>query len=224
MKPIRLVSITDEQTGELGLALRDMPRDESTNAANEGLLIAHDIVEHVNGPRHIGTIDDEFQALGAIWYVRGQHNDIRRDGFGGRYSPEENISADVTRMFRDYVSGGAYVDVSPRRSRRCDADEALVDILDIAGKQYLGEFDDSEHEEARSRWPAFRAACLTGMRRGYRKAVAKYEPRGRFAANTLFWAIAEAVRPYVKPEFEGAEYVLSFAGGRVHCSEAYSFE
>ena len=222
MKTVILEAFRDESTGELGLGLLDMPRDQNTNAANDGLLIAHDLIEHVNGPEQIGSIDDELEALGAIWYVRGQHGELRRDGIGSHYSVEENIASDVTRMFSDHVRGGQDVSYEPLRTRPCDADEALASILDYADSLYLSEFNEDEYEEARRRWGAYRAVALHRMRLGYRKARRKWEKRGRYAANSQFWAIAEAIDRAAKhPEFEGMRYKLRYGNGEAYCKEDY---
>jgi len=209
MKTVVLTSFRDESTGELGFGVEGMPRDETTNAANDGLQIAHDLIEHVSGAQYIGTIDDELEALGAIWYVRGQHGELRRDGTGNRFSIEENIASDITRMFR--IDGDQYVSFQSRKTHAVVADSYLQTILDYADKSYLGEFDDEGREAARQEWPKYRAHALNRMRVGYSKARRKYERRGHYYANNLFWAIEEAVRPYAKRvEFEGQQVKLQY--------------
>jgi hypothetical protein len=223
MPQVILEAYTDESFGQLGLGIIGTPRNYDTNSGFNGLIIAHDIMEHVNGLSEIGTIDDELEALGAIWYIRGQHSDISRDGSGSAYTAEENIASDVVRMYRDHVCGDAYVDFhSKLRTRVCDADEALNTILDYAADSYKGEFSDSELYEAVKLWPQYRSVCLHRMRTGYRKAYNKWEPKGRFAANSQFWAIAEAVDPYAKrPEYEGMRYKLNYGKGEARCTEDY---
>lgn len=221
MKTVILEAFRDESTGELGLGLLHMPRDQNTNAANDGVLIAHDIIEHVNGPERIGSIDDELEALGAVWYVRGQYGELRRDGIGSRYSVEENIASDVVRMFRDHISGQD-VSYEPLRTRPVTHDYDLRCILDYADASYLSEFSEDEYEEARARWPSYRAVCLHRMRMGYSKARRKWEQRGRYAAHSQFWSIAEAVdRAARHPEFEGMRYKLRFGNGEAYCEEDY---
>lgn len=222
MKTVILEAFRDESTGELGLGVVGMPRDQNTNAANDGVLIAHDLIEHVNGPEKIGSIDDELEALGAIWYVRGQYGELRRDGVGSRYTVEENIASDVVRMFRDHISGNQHVSYAPLRTRPVTHDYDLRCILEYADSNWPDEFDESEREEARARWPGYRAVCLHRMRMGYRKARRKWEKRGRYAAHAQFWAIAEAVdRAAKRPEFEGMRYKLSFGNGEAYCEEDY---
>lgn len=221
MKTVILQSFEDETTGEIGFGVKGMPRDETTNAAIDGLTIAHDLIEHINGAKYIGTIDDELEALGAIWYVRGQHGELRRDGVGGMYSIEQNIASDVTRMFRDYVDGDQYVDFKPLKTRASFAEESLQEILNWADKSYLGEFDSDGKDEACKEWPKYRAHALHRLRMGYSKARRKYEKHGQYHAYNLFWAIADAVGPFVKrAEFEGQELTLRYG---LHNGEAVAF-
>ena len=42
---------------------------------SQGNLAAHDIVEHLDGVENIGPVEDELQALAAVWYCRGQFGD-----------------------------------------------------------------------------------------------------------------------------------------------------
>lgn len=54
-----------------GLMIEQTLGHPKLNPAVFAQLIAHDIVEHQNGPEAIGTGLDELQALGAVFYVRG---------------------------------------------------------------------------------------------------------------------------------------------------------
>jgi hypothetical protein len=224
---VTLEAFRDENTGLLGLGIAGMPRDETTNAAHDGLTIAHDLLEHVNGPERIGTISDELEALGAIWYVRGQHGELRRDGAGSFfYSVEQNIARDVTRMFRDwFMAGCPSLDYCPI-TRAVTADDALEAILCAADESWRGEFNDGDvTPETRRMWQRFRDEALVRMRRGYSKARARWERHGRYAANSQFWAIAEAVEPYARrAEFEGQRFELTWGSGEAQCSEVYDYE
>lgn len=224
MKTVILEAFRDESTGELGLGVKGMPRDETTNAAADGLTIAHDLIEHVNGPQAIGTIDDELEALGAIWYVRGQHGELRRDRVGSVYTIEQNLANDVTRMFRDHVAGDQYVSYRVPRSRPCDADDDLIRILEAGDESYRGEFNEDEREGLAEKWAAYRAVALVRMRAGWRKAYRKWERLGRFAANNRFWEIAEAVDSGAKPQYEGQQFRLSYGLGGATCEEIYDEE
>lgn len=207
MKTVILEAFVDESTGLLGLGVVGMPRTETTNAAADGVIIAHDLLEHVNGIERIGSIDDELEALGAVWYVRGQFGELRRDGIGSYYSTHENLAADIVQMFREHVDGGADVDLNVPRTRACEADDDFAEVLACADKTWKSEVCDQD--SAASIWPAYRAACLARMRIGYRKARRKY--KRAMDANALFWQVAEAVGPYAKHvEYEGQQFALTF--------------
>lgn len=225
MVTVILESFRDQGTGEIGLGLMDMPRDETTNAATSGVLLAHDLLEHVNGPERIGTIDDELEALGALWYVRGQHNDLSRDSYGSFYSVEENIARDVVRMFRDHWYG-ASVDLRKRYTRPCEADHAIDGVLEFAERSYRAEIDtdDVPLADVRKAWRAYKAAVRHRMRTGYRKAYRRWERHGRHAANSMFWRVADAVQPYTRAEFEGQQFKLTYGDGRAYCEEHFPEE
>lgn len=226
MTTIYLEAFTDSETGILGLGIVGAPRHEGMNAASEGLLIAHDLIEHQNGLAAIGGIDDELEALGAIWYVRGQHGQLSRDGSGSHYTLTENIASDVVRMFRDYAFG-AYVAAQPR-SGHVYHESDLQQILTDADDSWRGEVDGDD-EYIRSRhginvgelWAAYRRIALARMRIGYAKARRRWERRGRFAANNRFWETAEAVQPCCKPEYAGQRFKLTYSKNGADCEEYY---
>ena len=225
MTTVYLVAQTDDMTGILGLAIEGLSQSQGeTNSASEGALIAHDLIEHVNGIKAIGSIDDELEALGAIWYVRGQWGDLTRNAVRSMYSVEENIASDVTRMFRDHVDGGQHVSYVNLNSKPVQADDYLQTILECADKTYLGEFNNDEDERTKAveAWAAYRTVALKRMRRGYAKARRRWEKHGHYAANNRFWSIAEAVEPYCKPEYEGQRFKLSYDKNGACCDEVYA--
>ncbi len=221
-KSIKLVSFTDSMTGTLGLGISTMPRNDETNASVDGLLIAHDIIEHVNGAKHIGSIDDELEAMGALWYTRGQWGDLRRDGRGSRFTPTESVASDLTRMFRDYFHGVTLNKATV--TKPTDLDDDFIEIIARATEDYASEVDEEEHEEQAK---VYNNVCLSRMRMGYRKAKNKYEKHGRHAANNLFWAIAECMEKPVKHiSHEGQQFKLNYGfdsngDAYAHCDEMY---
>lgn len=207
-----------DETGEIGLGLAGMRRDETTNAATGsegGVMVAHDLLEHVNGAEQIGSIDDELEALGAMWFVRGQFHDLNRYR-QSRWSTHENLSSDIVRMFRDHAEGDQYVDGSVPRTRPCDADRDFADVLDIAARDYPEEFSDSNTRELRAMWRKYRRACMARLRIGYRKAARKYKGAGASATNRIFWRIADAVNPKCgRVElYEGEQFELVYGFDR----------
>ena len=213
---VKLVSFIDENTGELGLGLKDMPRNEETNTAIDGMLIAHDIIEHVNGAKHIGSIDDELEAMGALWYTRGQWGDLRRDGRGSMYTPAQSVASDITRMFTDYFFGATLAPAPVTKA--CEMDDEFNEIIKIATSQYKAELDG---ENCTYETLEYNKVALSRMRMGYRKAKRKYEKHGRFAANNLFWTIAECMNVQFKHiHTEGQEFKLSYGFNENRCSFA----
>lgn len=225
MKTITLIAYRDDNTGEIGLGLKGMSRGDETNAAINGALIAHDLIEHVNGPKHIGSIDDELEALGASVYVRAQWGELQRNS-RSVYSPEQNIASDVVRMFREYVCG-AYVAPMKFRPRggRVTHQEALEQVMALAADDWRAEIDAEDLDEAVPLWEAYSAIAMQRMQTGYAKARRKWEPRGQFAANNQFWAIADAVDTMLKHEelIEGMEFKLRYGNGEAICTAEYEY-
>lgn len=203
--------VRDPVSGETGLCLKDVAIDDMPMVDVDGYNIAHDIVEHVNGTERIGEIADELVALGAMWYVRGRWGDLRRDGAGSMHSPESHLAADVTRMQEDMENGTPlWLPHLPSRqlpmTRASEADPAIDSIMREAEVS-----EDSEYGRA------VRAL----MRTGYSKAKRKYESRGRFFANSLFWGIQEAVADAHKHHelIEGMTLILTVVGTEARVEE-----
>lgn len=227
MKRVRLVTKEDPETGSMGLVLKGLHISDQPFVATDGLQIAHDLLEHQNGQDAIGGIADEMQALGAIWYVRGQFGALRLDGAGSRYSVEENIASDFVRMFRDHCYGQP-LELATPRVHRCNniAEAAFGAILDCVKRDALSEIDAEDHKAAHRQLRPYLHAALRHMRAGYRKAARRFKGDAQ-ATNNLFWSIAKAIDPYAKhPEYEGQEFELSydFATGKAWCEEFYPEE
>ncbi len=211
-KRIILDVIEDRNLGGLGFAIPGIPRNDNTNAS-DGLGVAHDLIEHVNGPHLIGTIDDELEALGAIWYVRAGIGDLTRDGTGSMHSPEHHVASDISRMFVDYINGHD-ARLKPARTTSHDCDSFFKSIIATAARMAMDETRDSDDQQfIRGEWNRFAKAAMAGLRTGYRKACRKYEKHGRHYANRLFWEIEEAVRKqYQSLDFEGQRFALCYGG------------
>jgi hypothetical protein len=224
MRTVYLVARTDDEYGTLGLIPESAARD-GYNVATEGFLIAHDIIEHQNGLARIGDIADEIEALGAIWIVRGQHGDMSRKGYGNAYTPEENIASDLERMGVDVAHGAYFPDTHPR-TRPHDDDDTFREIIEIAREGIRKELQHSGMEkpqEARARVKQYLDAALHLMRQGARKCARRYA--GQYAANSQFWAIAEAVEEHAAHvEYEGQRYRLRYGNGEATCEEVYDDE
>jgi hypothetical protein len=226
MKLVTLEAFTDAETGEVGLGIQGCTTQAGMNAAHSGTTIAHDLVEHINGPQFIGQIDDELEALGAIWYTRGQHGELSRDGSGSAYTLHQNLASDVTRMFAEWIATGRQQMKWLPVTGIVTAEPDLLQVLDDAENSWRSEFSDDEDtiRAAARCWDDYRAEALVRMRTGYRKARRRYEGYGRYAANSLFWAISDAVQPHAKrSEYEGQLIQLRYSikDGTATCEELY---
>jgi hypothetical protein len=220
-----------EQTGEMGLIVQGM----NVSNVSEGDLfvmadpigIAHDLTEHVNGLSEIGTIFDEFQALGGIWYVRGQHADLRRDRVGSAIPDDENVAHDLIRMAEIAVwhGTGGRLNEEPEET---DFDETFEWMVEFARPKLLQDILSGEDmtqaeycKEHEFDIEDYLQQALWGMKLGVHKIEQKYE--NPFHANNRFWNIYEALTPIFKQElWEGMEFELRIdADNQARCYEHY---
>lgn len=178
--------------------------------AVEGELVAHDLVEH-SDYKNIGSIGDELRALGALWYVRGQHGEIRRDRVGSAYTPSQSIAHGVAEMARVYCERydscfGEDVPVYKDISNLIEY-ESLKEIVSYAIKYSKEEIDD--FEEVKDLWYEFFHHCLKFLMKGFEDAQRRYDKHGSFYANNLFWNITEEVDKALEwCEFDGQQFEL----------------
>jgi len=226
VKVVKLKAIEDNVSGEIGLVLAKLNiLDDEPMTANEGHLIAHDLLEHVNGVQHIGGIGDELEALGACWFIRGQFNDLSRKSYGSNYSPEENIAADIVNMGVKFIHGARFDKPVPN-TRKSDKDDSFEIMIEVARKRIPREMDSYDNDEDNeadytSRLNEYLRGVTHFLRTGYRKAVRKYKiPHG---VNTMFWTIAEAIDKGLKyyELFEGATFTLHYSEHKAYLEEDY---
>lgn len=222
----KLIGTMCEETGVLGLVI------DSMNTANfadgdlfvmaDALGIAHDLTEHPNGIENIGTVFDEFQALGAIWFTRGQYADLTRDGVGSAHSPEHNIAGDVSRMARIAHMEGTHGRLYEEPPEDDTHEDYLLEIVKKAREDIPGELDEAFDEFDME---DYLQQALWGMRVGLAKQSEKYEGNG-FAANNRFWNIHEALEGVFKSlEVEGQEFMLYIdADNQARAAEYYEEE
>lgn len=224
MKSELLCVIKENCTGEIGLVLKNLNiNDDMPMVAITGETIAHDLLEHVNGIDKIGTIQDELQALGALWFVRGQFGYLRKiESF---HSVETNIASDVSRMAMDYIKNIYHDEITKLKTKRVDECETeFQEILNIAKTRFNTEIRYSEPltNEEKSNADYYFSQVIHNLRKGYRKAVTKY--KGEPAkTNNLFWAITDAINKAIKynETFEGLEFKLSYGFNKNGCAVAY---
>lgn len=228
MRYVRLVAVCDEYDCEPGLVVKGTPMFEGMMADRGGEMIAHDLLEHQNGVKAIGPLDDELEALGGIWQVRGRHYDMCRDG-RDYHSPQAHIASDIINMFRDIDGSYWLPSIGQYRTHRCDYDEDFQDIIEEARKGIRAEYTDmgrGDPDEDEQGWTAdlfnIRDAYLDNalhlMRRGFRKAQRRFGDG--YVGINQFKAIKQAVKLH-RPEFEGQEFRLAYGNGEARVDEIY---
>jgi len=209
-----LTAKEDYSLGEIGLMIDGVRMMDYPSVAMEGRLIAHDILEHQNGLHNIGSIGDELEALGGVWYVRGQHGDITRDY--NVNTPSQHIAADISNMAMMFVDGVGLNHPIPRTYSH-DYDEDFRDIINLARHDYLRELQDRDISDYNQQIPEYFDACLHCMRSGFNKAARRF---ANIDANGLFWEIAKTVDPHAKHiEYEGQQFRLGYDSNQVQCYE-----
>ena len=175
-------------TGFPGLMLKGMKRHEGMfTDGGEGVSIAHDLVEHINGVKAIGSVGDELEAFGAMWFVRGHLADFE----GNHYSPEQIMGMEYGSLSRYF--GYAPLRASVERELRCRAD--LDEIWEAIEPHALKSIDAEDLDE--SMMDEYVRASRILFKRGHMKAERRY--KDSIAANNQFHAIRRAVTSL--PEF-----------------------
>lgn len=210
MPYVRLEAKTCQNSGKLGLFVAGM-KSGFLDAATTGDLVAHDILEHQNGTRSIGGICDELEALGGVWFVRGQHGYLRDNS---NYTPQEDLAGDVAHLF-SYVNAGCSMERHYNFTHRHDFDEDFRDILELAE----GHTDDEEPMT-----DEYKSVALHAMRTGFRKASRRF--LCGISANSMFRDVREAVDSLINREMEceGQVFLLEYNYNGAWARELYSDE
>ena len=206
-------------TGELGLVIEGLTTGEYITSAQSGALIAHDLIEHQNGPAAIGGVGDELIALGAIWFTRGNLEDITRTG-SRLYGAHGQIAADVANVYRYFHEG---FNMPVPKTVAGDIEEDIRDILREAIEMIKAESDDEDEGEARIDVARYIRGAKHFMRAGWLQISDKW--MDVYQANNQFWAIADAVEPHAKAcEYEDEQFVLTYGEGEALCEPMEYFE
>lgn len=215
-KTTKLIAHYDRyNTGETGLVASEMNiQDDLIMIAMEGRMIAHDVLEHVNGVQKIGACADELEAMGAVWYIRGQHGQLIPTV--SSRSPQAIIGDDISQICIDYIqreypNTGRKIEKRKTKEHCYDAD--FEDIIErgyestMKGIQYY--FEDEELNEKREMIKEFFDVALGYLRTGYRKAERKYKNKDVFG---LFWKISETIDQFLRCNelFDGMQFTLHY--------------
>lgn len=215
MRYVRLVAVVDEYDCEPGLVVKGTRMTEGMAADRDGMMIAHDILEHQNGIAKIGPVDDELEALGGVWQVRGRHGDLcsHRPNY---HSIATNIASDITRMAAELSGCDWWPRLGRYRTHQHDYDEDFLEALEIARRDIRQELRDNEDQD----FPleAYLDNALHLMRRGFRKAERRFG--SGFEGYTLFRRIRDAVATS-RPDYEGQEFLLGYGKGWATVREIY---
>lgn len=207
MKKFTLISREDLSTGELGYMLDGVPLIDYPMVAADSYQIAHDLLEHVNGLSEIGSIDDELEALGGVWFVRGQHGQLRRDGLGSAHTNQVHLVSDLVNLGVIFNNGVDFRSDVPDLVD-CEYLEEFEHIIEKAIEDIELELDEDERDYERLKY--YFKNCLNYMISGYNKAEVIYSnySDNPFYANNLFFEIVDTLKDYMNPEYEGHELYL----------------
>ena len=215
MRYITLTVSKCDNTGDIGLSINGLGKNYTDEifVASSGTLLAHDIVEHQNGINAIGSIDDELEALGAVWFTRGQFDDMSRDGIGSSKNAYQNIAADIEEMFIKFTNKNESVNACPVTHNH-NHDETFDIIIN-----YFKE-DVSNIADNVSMLATFTAIIKARLRIGYNKASRRFKTA--IHANNLFWSIADAANEVIKHELiEGQQFRLAYGNGQATITEVF---
>lgn len=231
MKSLKINVIKDENfTGEVGLVLADIPYDpDQFMITHEGLLIAHDILEHVDGLENIGTVADETQAFGGVYFVRG-FNGYIRNGVSG-FSIEEALSRDIVGFYEQEPADLSDISEIPDEIQKLAdvandyeyVDEIFDSIAEFANRsaKYFNE-DDLEHKPFS--FETFLEYSRVWFKAGFVKAWERYKGDYVKAFNT-FRLVEDAVNNFVMVNelFEGTQLILSYDSKRAKVRYAENY-
>lgn len=216
MTSIKLLSKEDNETGLLGLIVDGMKVTNYPSVSTEGRLIAHDILEHQNGIKSIGSIGDELEALGGVWYVRGKNGYL---SLNSNYSPEENIASDVSNM-AIMVFNNVPIRANKVETKKHYEDDSFKEIIKLSKEMYKKEIKcQLEENQEYDSLEEYFEQCLHLMRTGYRKAEKRFKNK---CAISMFGYIEEAVDDIINEvEYEGQEFILTYNSSYASCKEIY---
>ena len=196
-KKFTLIVREDENIGEMGWVVEElMEMDEQPSVALEGYLIAHDLIEHVNGIEEIGGIGEELQAMGGCWRTRADWGDIRRDN-PQRVSSEEILGRDFSNMLERFLVGEEMGQETPELVESGYEDNFNeIWRFTLENIKWMDEDDYTEEQLEEFRFAAERFFHL---------GIVKHEKLypDPHMANALFYGIVDALKNKMKaPEYD----------------------
>jgi hypothetical protein len=203
-KEFTLVVRQDDATGESGWVIDELTDiHDQPSVARDGYLIAHDLIEHVNGVDEIGGIGEELQAMGGVWNTRGRHCDIRRGKYANRISPQENLSSDFIQMLLRYLWGEEMGCETPEL-QESGYEEDFNEIWQYAKENLHHEIDQDDYDEEKIE--EFHKAAESFFHLGIIKHEKLYGDGQK--SNRLFYELVYALEGKLEHEPEGYENIL----------------
>lgn len=213
MKIILEGFVDHEFSDRPGLIVQGMGETAGVRGAFNSTTLTHDIVEHQNGARNIGTVEDELEAIGAIWVTRGQWGDFAHSGSGIDVLAAELSDLSYTlSSYDDQLKFKRY----DHPWRLGQFGEEFSQALAV-GKD-LASFEDIDLECPHQ--VAFWSDAIPYMQLGARKALKRYG--SGIWANTIFNRVREALEaPFRWLEGEHQRFVLdlNIKRGTAFCEE-----
>lgn len=162
---------------------------------------AHDLLEHQNGLGAIGSMEEELQASGAAWFIRGHPSDFAPHDFDTLLS---DITLSMSVLVRRGIRPCDYPPVSSAHD--CEAFNELMRAL-VRACASLGPQAEVHYLAARAH-----------VAYGYWTAVQRWNG-DRQAANNQLEAIIRACIPWIASMdsgalSEGARLLLTYGNGK----------
>ncbi len=196
---VRFLYQIHEEYGSPGWLQKAMPGYDPLG----GMAVAHDCLEHF--PGGTDAAHDEFQALGASLFIRGEAN---YSGQKGRTAtPGQNVGSDIPEVIRHILHEGTAFHDPPRTRPLADHVEEWIDVaLKEAWDECREQFRGEDVREAK----AVLTKARGWLRVGYRRAEKRYAKIGPHAACQMFMNIETAADEAMKQAEEGDELEVTF--------------
>lgn len=171
-----------------------------------GITVAHDVLEHF--PNGDESPADEFQALGAGYFIRGETGYMQRKG--NINPPAVHIASDFPDIFRHIIDERMGLPVAPK-TKKIDieyVEEFISELMQEAAKLLESEFGEYEPEFVKESLELL-PRVADWIRIGYRRATKRFGPYQNHAV-AIFQQIEEKADKYLEHANIGDKLTVSF--------------
>jgi len=194
--------VFDRESGERGFRVVGMPQIEGEITVGDGRLMAHDLLEHLDGVAAVGSVADEILALGALWHVRGD-----------REVTPQGLASDLAVMASKWIEGEREFLPSGHQSRlRALWAEHALAFADAEARReflfedkYVCECPDEREKRAYHLDAFFWPYTLPLMRQGFARARKRYYG---INVNGIFNELQRQLTAWQKSAYEGRRFVV----------------